>query len=259
MTDQSEVAVGWRTRFDIMEKVKAGDPSWFGDKDALRQLQFGERSKINFNLLAALFGVIYYCVKGMWAKGILMYALVGVPLSLVVLAWQDAPLGLIGIWFNFPFAVLANYDYYHKIRHGERLWPWVPSPLSSIPALATLLIASQALWVASITYVEAALPSCSDDAATMEVENLALRIAQRDGFNPLPTNLRIYAIREGRYDDGARSCVALMDWDLGRFPSVASTGRFVAQTETREVTYTLTEVVDGSAPFYIEVGVGAVQ
>jgi hypothetical protein len=68
---QSEVSPLWQIRFDLVEK--AGGPT----RPLLKQLAFGERFRLLFNIWAVLFGGFYYIAKGMWRKAIVM-TLIGV-------------------------------------------------------------------------------------------------------------------------------------------------------------------------------------
>lgn len=110
----------WRIRFDLIEK--AGGPTC----QRFRQLSFGERFRLVFNIWAVLFGPIYYLAKGMWRKAITM---LGLSVVAQVLTGTLAPDGglellntglntMIGAWFWLS----ANINYYKKVVCGDNGW-----------------------------------------------------------------------------------------------------------------------------------------
>ena len=89
---------------------------------AFRDLPFGERFGLNFNILALIFGPFYYLIKGLWRQAIL-YFLCAV--ALVVLL-EMMGLGkfsrAIGYGFAAVYAMRANISYYKKVVLGEAPW-----------------------------------------------------------------------------------------------------------------------------------------
>lgn len=100
----------WKERFDLIEKI-GWDEGMLKNYSNYKQLTFSERHKVSFNTLAALFGPLYYLVKGMWAKAILIF-LAATAVSSTLLAVEYYPsaitMGLVAGWCGS----LANYDYY---------------------------------------------------------------------------------------------------------------------------------------------------
>ena len=110
------VSESWKRKFRLIDK--AGGP----DLPAFRDLPFGERFGLNFNILAFIFGPFYYLIKGLWRQAIL-YFLCAV--ALVVLL-EMMGLGkfsrAIGYGFAAVYAMRANISYYKKVVLGEAPW-----------------------------------------------------------------------------------------------------------------------------------------
>lgn len=119
--DDLPVSEVWKKKFKAMRK--AGGP---GMKN-LNSLSKAERKDLgSFNVVAFLFGPFYYMAKGMWRRGILLFA-VCVAAVIVI----DIALGLIGLekfgkalgyGVAGVFAVRANADYYKKMVLGDNGW-----------------------------------------------------------------------------------------------------------------------------------------
>jgi len=118
--DGLPVSDGWKRKFRLIQK--AGGPK----QTQFKSLTSGERMKISFNILAFLFGPIYYIVKGMWKKGLALFgACFGVLVVLSVLL-ELAGLGKVANALGYGaaalFAVRANIDYYKKMVLGDNGW-----------------------------------------------------------------------------------------------------------------------------------------
>ncbi len=118
--DSLPVSDTWKNKFYLIEKAGGVKMT------AFKSLSFGERMKFSFNILAFLFGPIYYAVKGMWKKGLLMFV-VGV-VAIVVLSMVMELMGLgrmanaLGYGVSAVFAMRANIDYYKKMVLGDNGW-----------------------------------------------------------------------------------------------------------------------------------------
>jgi hypothetical protein len=118
--DGLPVSASWKSKFKLIRK--AGGPRLpdFG------QLPMGERMKMHFNILAGLFGPFYYIGKGMWRKGMALFALcfsailvLGAVLDM--LGYGGISKGL-GYGAAAVYAVRANLDYYKKMVLGDNGW-----------------------------------------------------------------------------------------------------------------------------------------
>jgi hypothetical protein len=114
------VSDNWKAKFFLLEK--AGGVKMTG----IKALSVSERMKITFNLLAFLFGPIYYAVKGMWKKGL---AIFGASLVFVVLLSFVMELAGLGRFANALgygaaafYAIRANIDYYKKMVLKQNGW-----------------------------------------------------------------------------------------------------------------------------------------
>jgi Protein of unknown function (DUF2628) len=110
----------WQQRFAFFESY--GLPAWSTQPQAAyKALPFGKKRRLASNLLAFFFGPIYYFVKGMWRKGlVLLAAAIGIG---VLFALNDPS----NIWWRalvFGFAALmmstANYAYFLHVAKGSR-------------------------------------------------------------------------------------------------------------------------------------------
>ncbi|KLI07799.1 hypothetical protein A5731_26320 [Mycolicibacterium conceptionense] len=125
MTEQTPVdnlSDSWRWKFDFFHTygLPASTPA---AKAAYRDLSFMAKLRLTSNVLAFLFGPIYFFVKGMWRKGL---SLLGIAIAAgVVLTVLDVS-DMIGRSAGIAIGVLAmstaNYAYYLHVVRGSRSW-----------------------------------------------------------------------------------------------------------------------------------------
>lgn len=134
----------WRQRFEIFDRI---DGAYFS---RWRELSEAERMRAGLAWPAFLFSFLYYFAKGMWEKGLLFmtaYAVLGMALGAA-----GVPGVLIWSWVAVLCAVCAASDYYKRLEHNERIWPWLakrmPGLLQSAPALAVAALAALGCHVA---------------------------------------------------------------------------------------------------------------
>jgi len=115
------VSEKWKARFKAI--ARAGGTTL----PNLKNLPKNERrNAYSFNVLAFLFGPLYYIAKGMWKKG-LAILLAGVSV-VVVLSIALGYFGLgkiagsLGYGVSAVFAMRANIDYYKKMVLDENGW-----------------------------------------------------------------------------------------------------------------------------------------
>ncbi|MCX8563859.1 DUF2628 domain-containing protein [Mycolicibacterium mucogenicum] len=116
------VSPSWQKRFDFFNAY--GLPNSTPEsKAAYKALTFLERVKLTSNILAFLFGPIYFFVKGMWRKGLTLLGIfVAVELVLVVLNVSDSLARAIGFGLAAIAMSTANYAYYLHVVRGSRSW-----------------------------------------------------------------------------------------------------------------------------------------
>lgn len=110
----------WQKRFDFFNTY--GLPNSTPEsKAAYQALTFLERLKLTSNILAFLFGPIYFFVKGMWRKGLTLLGIFfAVEVVLVVLNVSDALVRGIGFGLAAIAMTTANYAYYlHVVRRSQ--------------------------------------------------------------------------------------------------------------------------------------------
>jgi Protein of unknown function (DUF2628) len=116
------VSPSWQKRFDFFDAH--GLPNSTPEsKAAYQALSLLDRLKLTSNILAFLFGPIYFFVKGMWRKGL---TLLGIFFAVeVVLVILDVPDSLVrGIGFGLAALAMttANYAYYLHVVRGSQSW-----------------------------------------------------------------------------------------------------------------------------------------
>ena len=114
------VSDSWKTRFYLIRR--AGGPAM----KQIKSLSFGERMQVTFNIVAFLFGPLYYLAKGMWRRAILLFCVcvaavvaLDVLLSMLHLAHPGPASGMA---FGALWAVRANIDYYKKMVLKDKGW-----------------------------------------------------------------------------------------------------------------------------------------
>lgn len=120
-TRDQDVPPSWRSRFDFFDAY--GPPAEPPAREAMKRLPFGQRTRITFNPLAFFFGPIYFAVKGMWRKGLMLFA-VTLVLSALLLPF-DIPSSVdmaIACGVGALYATTANYGWYLHVRYDNRAW-----------------------------------------------------------------------------------------------------------------------------------------
>jgi hypothetical protein len=114
-----EVSEAWNIKFALLEK--AGGPKL----PKARELAFGERTKVVFNVWGFLFGPFYYLAKGMWKKAIVLLALciaAIVILEIILETMGVADSKITNFIAPAVFATRANIDFYKKIVLNDNGW-----------------------------------------------------------------------------------------------------------------------------------------
>ncbi|WP_418002901.1 DUF2628 domain-containing protein [Mycobacterium sp. PDNC021] len=116
------VSPSWQKRFDFFNTY--GLPNSTPEsKAAYQALTFLERLKLTSNILAFLFGPIYFFVKGMWRKGLTLLGIfVAVEVVLIVLNVSDTLVRAIGFGLAAIAMTTANYAYYLHVVRGSQSW-----------------------------------------------------------------------------------------------------------------------------------------
>ncbi len=112
----------WQKRFDFFNTY--GLPNSTPEsKAAYQALTFLERLKLTSNILAFLFGPIYFFVKGMWRKGLTLLGIfVAVEVVLIILNASDTLVRGIGFGLAAIAMTTANYAYYLHVVRGSQSW-----------------------------------------------------------------------------------------------------------------------------------------
>ena len=115
-----QVSPAWKQRFYLIEKAGGAKQPKF------KELSGGERMKIGFNILAFLFGPIYYATKGMWRKALSLFGACLLAILVLSVVLELVGLGRFGNALGYGaaalFAIRANIDYYKKLVLGDNGW-----------------------------------------------------------------------------------------------------------------------------------------
>jgi hypothetical protein len=118
--DELAVSEAWKTRFRLIDK--AGGVSM----PHLKDLQFGDRMKVMFNIFAFLFGPLYYIAKGLWRKAITFFVAGVIVLTALSFALSAAGLENVSRALSYGlaafFANRANIDYYKRTVLNDNGW-----------------------------------------------------------------------------------------------------------------------------------------
>lgn len=112
------VSAGWQRKFALIEK--AGGPKLPQSK----ALSFGERMKVVFNVWGFLVGPLYYLLKGMWKKAIVLTLIAFAIILVLELLLQAMQMSDLSTYFVAPaiFGSRATIDYYKKVVRGDNGW-----------------------------------------------------------------------------------------------------------------------------------------
>lgn len=118
--DALPVSNTWKNRFRLIEQAGGTRLPYIKD------LQFGDRMKVMFNILAFLFGPFYFLAKGLWRKaityvvcGVILFMLFAVALSVIGL---DSVTNALSWGLSVFFAMRANVDYYKRMALNDNGW-----------------------------------------------------------------------------------------------------------------------------------------
>lgn len=111
--DSLDVTPLWKERFHLIEQI-GWDDGCLKNYWNFMTLTIAQRFKMG-SILGFLFGPIYYFVKGMWQKGIFIFAIA------LVLANLRLP-GAFNILIAAYCGSMASYDYYLWKVHGKQLY-----------------------------------------------------------------------------------------------------------------------------------------
>ncbi|HET6735704.1 DUF2628 domain-containing protein [Mycobacterium sp.] len=110
----------WQQRFTFFDAYGLPGSS-SQSQAAFKALSFGKKLRLTTNLLAFFFGPVYYFVKGMWRKGLVLLA---EAIAIGVLVAFNGPDHILSRVLVFAYAAVvmstANYAYYLHAAKGSR-------------------------------------------------------------------------------------------------------------------------------------------
>lgn len=117
---------------------------------------------LKFNPLAFLFGPIYYIFKGMWKKGLTLFAWITAALTMVDLLaaafGMTVPMQVGTVTTGVITSIFATRDYWRLKVHGESFWPH-PSAKTALWIGLVVMVCVLTLWVA-LTHRPSMLLAC---------------------------------------------------------------------------------------------------
>ncbi len=118
--DSLPISDKWKLKLHAIDK--AGGPKL----PQIKTLSSAERRRVSFNILAFLFGPIYYAWKGMWKKGLSLLAACFLAILVIATIMELVGWGrfadALGYGASAIFAVRANIDYYKKMVLNLNGW-----------------------------------------------------------------------------------------------------------------------------------------
>ena len=113
----SALAKIWQTRFAFFRRfgLPRSSPQ---AQEAYRALGLSQRMDVSANVLAFVFGPLYFVAKGMWRKGLtLVLVEFAVLMVLGISGVSEIWLRAIGVGFSVIATITANYAYFlHRTR-----------------------------------------------------------------------------------------------------------------------------------------------
>ncbi len=112
----------WQERFAFFDRYGLPNASPQG-RAAYRAMEILPRLRLNSNVLALLFGPLYFFVKGMWRKGLTLLGVGFVAINaLLALGVSPGLVQALGFAVSAAAMLTANYAYYLQVRHGSTSW-----------------------------------------------------------------------------------------------------------------------------------------
>ncbi|MGF6189797.1 DUF2628 domain-containing protein [Serratia sp. 2723] len=125
--DKTELSQKWKDRFAFFDSV-GGDITSAQYREELKKIKFFGRNKYAFNFYAFFFGVIYFCILGLWKKGLVLFG-TAIALNVIFIIIEagtatnlDPAIRAINISYAITGAMVANYAYYLKEVKGLDGW-----------------------------------------------------------------------------------------------------------------------------------------
>lgn len=122
----NEFSEKWRDRFKFFNQH--GLPGMDSYRAALGQLSFSRRTRIHCNGYAFIFGFLYFCILGLWKKGLVLFitAIVVNLLISLIEGLMNVNLNVLDKLMNFVYMYIcstsANTAYYLRVVKGIDSW-----------------------------------------------------------------------------------------------------------------------------------------
>ncbi|MGF1743019.1 DUF2628 domain-containing protein [Vibrio profundum] len=158
-SDALNVSRRWKRRFKVFELIQGDRLGRFEyiTTNEYNELGWRDRYGINYNFWAFFFGFLYYVIKGMPFKACVVFSLTLLWTQLLTAVDHTGnfkvPDMLYWLIPAFFCSMLANFDYYRKVVHGEKVWRIWPNFFHSGIGILSILLGS----IVIITVIEMAV------------------------------------------------------------------------------------------------------
>jgi hypothetical protein len=112
----------WQRRFAFFRRfgLPRSSPQ---AQEAYRILGLSQRMDVSANVLAFVFGPLYFVAKGMWRKGLVLLVVeFTVLMVLGILGVSEIWLRAIGVGFSVIATITANYAYFLHVTRASASW-----------------------------------------------------------------------------------------------------------------------------------------
>ena len=266
--DILNISKSWKVKFSKLESIGVNNKRSLYkvmDTQEYKNLGFWERSKLQFNLLAFLFGPFYYYTKGMWAKGSVMLSIYFLCTFLILFVSTifsfQTNVNLNFLSSGTLCALFANYDYYKKMVYNEVFWPSWPKFLSTLFGSCLLLFFSLAM-LCGMVWINI---SSSIDTPSYRTEVLA----PINNLEPSPENMMLSDMSGVWRADSDDSIIKISLANNNKFLNVneidlpitvididknaSAVTLFVTLINKNKVIWTIRQLIDASGNFTLQI------
>lgn len=121
----SDLPVVWQQRFAFFDAY--GPPNSSPQaREAFRRLSFWDKQRLNVNIWAFLFSFLYFFVKGMWRKGLVLAAMAVAVGVLVEFVLHLSESSAVGASFAVPALAMTTANYAYYLHRVQRSTSWNP-------------------------------------------------------------------------------------------------------------------------------------
>lgn len=158
-TDSLNISERWKTRFKLFDSLDAENQTreQILKSERFKSLDWKQRFAVNGNIWAFIGSFIYYFCKGMHQKGGVILALTFIWATLLTLvdffSGFTLPDNLYWIVPSALCSMLANLDYYRKVKCNESMWHKMPAFFHIVRNVIVFAVIAFVIYVACWFFV----------------------------------------------------------------------------------------------------------